>query len=303
MQHPHHMHRASPVQPSRPGRLSLLRRILPRLGSVEEISSHRGSTRLSPISISSRSRSSSVVEIPRPEVINSSIDEVGITDTALGSPRLSRATSPVDDAGEDMDLESEAPSEYSSRPANWSIHVAIDAANEVPNDSMSILIASDRICTPEPVSPAREESDDFSDMYATPAPVAVTQELGRDDLASWFDSTFLSGHPETPKRTTVPPSEEQFTSRVESLKSKLADLEQRMRDVPEQGPSEDPTFSAPEPAAESSEKTHDNRVSEGIAQDFSASEMLNNLKDMLQGKLLSFDPPTVVVNLPNSPIC
>lgn len=278
MQHPHHMHRVGPVESSRPGRLSLLRRILPRLGSVEEISSHRGFTRMSPISISSDSRSPSVVEVPREEV------------NVVGDNANTSTASAMEDADEDMDLESEAPSEYPTKPVGWNINAAIDAANEAPSNTVSLLIASSRICTPEPIS---EESDDSSDMYATPAPPALIEVFGdfqpfggQPDFA-FEDYDFSTPQLETPPRETLPPvAEDQFASRVENLKSKLADLEQSM-DVREQTPSPDSHSAATDAVVESSQaaQTTEDKAAEAVAQDTSANAMMTNLKDMLQGKL------------------
>ena len=311
MQHPHHMHRADPVQVDGggPGRLHLLRRILPRLGSVEEISSHRGSTRMSPISISSDSRSSSeVVEVAREDAARDPSEST--TGESADVLRPSRAASPLEDAGEDMELESVAPSEYPVYREGDFLDMSFFGAKEAAGDAVALLIASSRICTPEPASPrGEEESDDSSDMYATPAPQPAPVDeniLNAPALAAvvpampfpWLDGELALD--------VAPQAEAQFESRVESLKSKLADLEQRMF-VPEQAapveaepeveaeqlvevqkPVETKQTAEAEPAAEIEpvQVVNDSAATEAV-EIVSAPEMTSTLKDMLEGKPLS----------------
>ncbi|KIP02373.1 hypothetical protein PHLGIDRAFT_298318 [Phlebiopsis gigantea 11061_1 CR5-6] len=274
IQHPHHMHRTDSVLPDSnwPGRLHLLRRILPRLGSVEEISSHRGSTRMSPISISSDSRSSSeVVEVSREDIARDATESTaGNTAEASHAPR---AASPLEDAGEDMELESEAPSEYPSYK-EWSFADITLDGEEANNDTGALLIAaSSRICSAEPASPHSEESDDSSDMYATPAPPAFAEEDDVNNAEAVPEMPSLEGESAL---EAAPQAEAQFEARVESLKSKLAELEQRMF-VPEQAvPDEAQRAAEPEPSVEiePAPPVNDN--------DASVPEMMDMLKDMLQ---------------------
>lgn len=147
--------------PSSQGRLGLLRRILPRLGSVEELASvstrtggaggsGSGARQASPISISSqsRSRSPSVVEVPRSDIhvpsepADESLVEEHQQDVAQ-------------DADEDMDLESEAPSEYPSHPLQREepqpLPHVLDPFGGLPaaHGGLALLMASEQICTPE----------------------------------------------------------------------------------------------------------------------------------------------------------
>lgn len=301
--HPHHTHRVSPT-PSIPGRLGLLRSILPRLGSVEEISSHRGSTRMSPISISSDSRSSSVVEVSREEAQNSQSTEADLVGAFPDSSNNSRPASPVDDAGEDMDLESEPPSEYSSKPIGLDSLDVFEDSN-VTNKSIPLLISSSRICTPEP-SFMEEDHDDHSEMYATPPaePPSFTLLPLNEDLAAghavipWEDDDLiravdsLPSFPETPNRVSTPAAD-QFASGVESLKTRLADLEQRMYN-PEQQMMSEVTMA---PAETSHSSSHSDILMEENVPAVAAEEpsvMVDNLKGMIQGTFPSSNSPSMV---------
>ncbi|GJE95253.1 hypothetical protein PsYK624_114360 [Phanerochaete sordida] len=298
--HTRHAHHTQMV-PNAPGRLSLLRRILPRVGSIgsfEEVTTGHGSSRLSPISVSSVSRSPSIVEMSREDVQREQADQ-----------QPSRAASP----GEDMDLESDAPSEYPSKAVPGDIEVVHGFDGLLP-----ILAASSRLCTPEPEHALEmaalvdfpehqvESDDSDSDLYATPAPQRAPEPLEFAPAAS--ESEFVEfNSPEgyaTPLldpmeaildfssipwrfatassrgASPLPAREQQpFDTRVERLKDRLAELEQRMLGSSKAGSAEPASDVEAEPAH--SEESIAPQEHEAAAKE-DVAPMVKSLKEMLQ---------------------
>ncbi|EKM51422.1 uncharacterized protein PHACADRAFT_263539 [Phanerochaete carnosa HHB-10118-sp] len=291
--HTRHAHHTQMI-PNPPGRLGLLRRILPRVGSIEEIATGHGSSRLSPISVYSASRSPSVVEVRREDVQPPAAEPEDISPSPFPEHR-SRAQSP----SEDMDLESDAPSEYPGKSGG--MEIILEASFDGP---LPVLAASSRLCTPEPdPEPVhsfqqRQVEDDESDgdMYATPAPQLIPEpvqepepvslavpplapevpELFMDD-AAWCLSDY-------PSRSASPaPAAEPFDMRVENLKNRLADLEQRMlasskasTAEPSAGDAEPEQVEQPEQSEQPAAEVAAPAPAEAVA------PMVDNLKEMLQ---------------------
>lgn len=298
--HTRHAHHTQ-VVPNPPGRLGLLRRILPRVGSIEEIAAGHGSSRLSPISVSSVSRSPSVVEVRREDMRPSSPAQVPeVVDSFLEPALEFRAQSP----GEDMDLESDAPSEYPSKPvSSGDMEIIQEASFDGP---LPVLVASSRICTPEPefefefdsTQPQRQVEDDSSDsdLYTTPAPELIPEPvqevpqapMGHPAIASQL-SNFRSSpeyigrnfwsSPDYSSRSASPASAaEPFDTRVENLKMKLADLEQRML------ASSKASSAEPEQAEQSAQAPE----VAAPAPDVDVAPMVDSLKEMLQCKFVFY---------------
>jgi hypothetical protein len=268
MHHLHHTRHAHPVGhvSSQSARLGLLRRILPQIQSIEEIAAGHGSSRFSPISVSSISRSPSVVEVSPEEARESPpARQLSVVGAFPDSIRSSRAQSPMaEDAGEDMDIESEAPSEYSSKraePADIDSNTADADSNTVDADStpFRVLMVSSRICTPEPAG------DDVEEMYATPAPEFEEDvRVGEEEV-----HIAESGGPSAPVVVpTAAAGQEPFELRVEALKTKVAVLEQRLK-----------IFNSDE-----NEIVADTPEKQQMIDKKPAEEDIKSLKGMLQGK-------------------
>ena len=281
MHHLNHTRHAHPIAhgPSGPSRLGLLRRILPRIESIEEIASGRGDNRFSPISVSSFSRSPSIVEVNRAEVHPlSPAREKSVVGAFPESVPGSRAQSPIDDAGEDMDIESNAPSEYSSKRNDESHD--IDVAEDIADFPFPVLMASSRICTPEPMQ------DDNEDMYATP-----TGPLEHDSRPDSYVADMLQPNDFLEHVSHVPeslPAHEPFESRVETLKNKLANLEQQMLVVNESEVEAEPVTPAQRVVTENASEA-DVKAFKEMLQGESSHVSSFPLVDIPSGYLLALD--------------
>lgn len=285
--------------PSTSARLGLLRKILPRVGSVEELTlSRKDSNRFSPISVSSSSsRSPSVVEVA-PARLAEALRQL-TPPPAPAPPLLS-----LDYEEVDMDIERGD---------------SFGPADTLPDErDLSVVVTSSEVCVSEPQDKVFDD-DNFSDMYATPAepaePVRTTIPLPpaqdcnfASQVHPWgpFHFEFMS----PPNISApLPAGSDFFSSRVEMLRSRLVDLEQRMQS---QHPAQIQTPSnaedvPSEPASETNETTPENNheketvvVHEDVQVQVEASQQeatpnraplsreaaasVDSLKELIQGK-------------------